>query len=128
MAIDDGRDGGYVSAGGVLALSGAALQEFLAAVLERTVPFRFTARGYSMHPFIRDADVITVSPLGGRAPRVGGHDGDAFGRSADVTQDQRQNTLSDAAETDEDDLARKFHMHFAAAHNLFPIFLTSLLR
>ncbi len=71
MAIDDGRDHGYVSAGGVLALSGVALQQFLAAVLERSVPFRFTARGYSMHPFIRDADVITVSPLGGRAPRVG---------------------------------------------------------
>ena len=62
----------YVAAAtGALTLSGAAMRDFLAAVLERGAPFRFTARGYSMHPFVRDADVITVSPLGGRAPRVG---------------------------------------------------------
>ena len=38
------------------------------------------------------------------APRVlGGDDGDALGRDADVTQDQRQDALADAAEADEDD-------------------------
>ena len=72
MQKGDAPAGEYVAAApGTLTLSGAAVREFLAAVLERGVPFRFTARGYSMHPFIRDADVITVSPLGGRAPRVG---------------------------------------------------------
>ena len=72
MHKHDARAGDYVAAAaGTLTLSGAAMREFLAAVLERGAPFRFTARGYSMHPFIRDADVITVSPLGGRAPRVG---------------------------------------------------------
>ena len=72
MQKNDTRGGEYVAAAaGTLTLSGAAVREFLAAVLERGAPFRFTARGYSMHPFIRDADVITVSPLGGRAPRVG---------------------------------------------------------
>jgi len=71
VANDDEADREYVSARGVLALSGAALRDFLAAVLERGAPFRFTARGYSMHPFIRDTDVITVSPLDGRVPHVG---------------------------------------------------------
>jgi GNAT superfamily N-acetyltransferase len=71
VANDDEADREYVSARGVLALSGAALREFLEAVLERGVPFRFTARGCSMYPFIKDADVITVSPLAGRASRVG---------------------------------------------------------
>jgi RimJ/RimL family protein N-acetyltransferase len=72
MQKHDEHAGEYVAAAaGTLTLSGAAMREFLAAVLERGAPFRFTARGYSMHPFIRDADVITVSPLGGRAPRVG---------------------------------------------------------
>lgn len=72
MQKHDTQAGEYVAAApGTLTLSGAAMREFLAAVLERGAPFRFTARGYSMHPFIRDADVITVSPLGGRAPRLG---------------------------------------------------------
>jgi RimJ/RimL family protein N-acetyltransferase len=72
MQNGDTRAGGYVAAAaGTLMLSGAAVREFLAAVLERGAPFRFTARGYSMYPFIRDADAITVSPLYGRAPRVG---------------------------------------------------------
>jgi hypothetical protein len=43
-----------------------ALQELLKAVLERGMPFRFEARGHSMHPFIRDRDVVTVAPLPAR--------------------------------------------------------------
>jgi hypothetical protein len=46
-----------------------------------------------------------------------GQDDDAIGRSANVAQDQWQDTLSDAAETHDYDLARKFHMHFVSAHN-----------
>ena len=71
MANDDDARREYVSAGGVLAISGAALREFLEAVLERGLPFRFKARGCSMYPAIKDRDVITVSPLAGRAPGVG---------------------------------------------------------
>jgi hypothetical protein len=41
------------------------------AVLARGVPFRFRARGWSMAPFIRDGDVITVSPLRHTLPGVG---------------------------------------------------------
>lgn len=47
------------------------MADFVAAVLERGVPFRFTARGSSMRPFIRSGDVLTLSPLRGRAPRLG---------------------------------------------------------
>jgi len=32
---------------------------------------RFQARGFSMHPFIRDFDVVTVSPLPRRSLRAG---------------------------------------------------------
>ncbi len=42
----------------------------MAAVLEKGRPFRFQARGLSMHPFIKDGDILTVSPLR-RALRVG---------------------------------------------------------
>lgn len=43
----------------------------LADVLARGVPFRFEARGYSMFPFIRDGDAVTIAPLRGRRARLG---------------------------------------------------------
>jgi signal peptidase I len=46
------------------------------AVLSRGVPFRFRARGGSMHPFVRDGDVVTVQPLG--KSRIGAGDIVAF--------------------------------------------------
>lgn len=52
----------YVQAGGVHALSGAALAGIARAVLSRGRPFRFHALGGSMSPFIRDGDVITLVP------------------------------------------------------------------
>ena len=67
----------YTVPGGVLSLSGPALREFLGAVLERDVPFRFAAEGSSMYPFIKDGDVITVESLPSssegrqRGPRLG---------------------------------------------------------
>ena len=53
----------YAVPGGVLALSGKALKEFLQAVLAKGASFRFKARGFSMHPFIQDGEVVTISPL-----------------------------------------------------------------
>ncbi len=44
------------------AISGAGFAALMAAVLEKGVPFRFTATGHSMTPFIREGDVITVAP------------------------------------------------------------------
>jgi len=57
--------------GDELPLSGPALAQLLDAVLQRGAPFRFCAKGWSMSPFIKDGDVITVSPLGERAPAIG---------------------------------------------------------
>lgn len=54
-----------------LPLSGVALLELMQAVLAKEVPFRFCARGWSMAPFIKDGDVITVSPFCNRKPGVG---------------------------------------------------------
>jgi len=54
-----------------LPLSGKALIELMQAVHAKGLPFRFSAGGYSMTPFIRDGDVITVSPLALHAPRRG---------------------------------------------------------
>jgi len=51
--------------GGVHSLSGQALQEFLQAVLAKGASFRFEARGLSMHPFIKDRELITISPVCG---------------------------------------------------------------
>jgi hypothetical protein len=54
-----------------LSLSGKALIELMRAVHAKGLPFRFTAGGHSMAPFIRDGDVIRVSPLGSREPGPG---------------------------------------------------------
>jgi len=49
----------------------AVIVELLRAVLDRGAPFRFEAPGFSMSPFVRDGDAITVSPLSDAAPRLG---------------------------------------------------------
>lgn len=57
-------DGSYVtSSREAHGMSGNAFAELMGAVLEKNVPFRFTASGSSMAPFIRDGDILTVSPL-----------------------------------------------------------------
>ena len=53
----------YAHAGGVHSLSGPALSEVSREVLARGHSFRFHARGTSMSPFIRNGDVITLSPF-----------------------------------------------------------------
>ena len=54
-----------------LPLSGQALLDLTRAVLARGKPIRFRARGWSMAPFIRDGDVITVAPLLQARPGIG---------------------------------------------------------
>ena len=54
-----------------ISLSGKALIELMQAVHAKGLPFRFNAGGHSMAPFIRDGDVICVSPLASRAPGLG---------------------------------------------------------
>lgn len=54
-----------------LALSSSALVELMKEVLKRGLPFKFQARGWSMTPFIRDGDVITIIPYSHDKPRLG---------------------------------------------------------
>jgi len=44
-------------------LNGAALTDLMTAVHEKNAPFRFRARGQSMHPVIRDGDIIVIAPI-----------------------------------------------------------------
>ena len=61
----------FSGAGGELSLSCPALVELIGAVLSKGAQFKFQAKGFSMSPFIRDGDVISVSPLNGFSPRFG---------------------------------------------------------
>ena len=54
-----------------LSLSGSAFIELLKAVLDKGTSFRFRAEGFSMHPFIRNGDLVTLSPLSNIMPRIG---------------------------------------------------------
>jgi len=54
-----------------LPLSGPALKELLQSVIQKGLPFRFKAGGFSMSPFIKDGDIVTVSALGEVPPRIG---------------------------------------------------------
>ena len=57
--------GARVVPGGEIALDGDDLAGLMRAVLEKGKAFRFEARGASMHPVIRDGDIVTVRPLAG---------------------------------------------------------------
>lgn len=52
-------------------LNGEALAEILSATFSKQACFRFKARGFSMFPFIRDNDILTVSPLSLIEPSFG---------------------------------------------------------
>lgn len=54
-----------------LSLSGETFIELSEAILDRRAALRFKARGFSMSPFIRDGDVLTVSSPEKSAIRYG---------------------------------------------------------
>ena len=56
---------------GVFSLPGDAFAELLQAVLSKGSLFRFQAKGFSMSPFIKDSDVVTVSPFLDATPQLG---------------------------------------------------------
>jgi len=58
--INDSR---YVVQGGQLSLSNRGQLELLMAMIENDAALRTTARGLSMHPFICDKDILTISPI-----------------------------------------------------------------
>lgn len=53
----------YAKSADELAVNGKGLLNLMTAVLDRGAAFRFKARGFSMAPFIRDGDIITVEPV-----------------------------------------------------------------
>ena len=55
----------YLSSADEVHISSKDLSELLASVLERQASFRFMAKGWSMSPFIKDGDIITISNLSG---------------------------------------------------------------
>ena len=71
MRFEEANPAPYTIRGEDLSLSGPGLVELLRAVLGKGVPFRFRVKGFSMHPFIKDGDVVTLSPLCVHSPRVG---------------------------------------------------------
>lgn len=46
-----------------LSLSNQDMAGLMEAVLSKKTPFRFSARGTSMAPFIKDRDILTVEPI-----------------------------------------------------------------
>ncbi|UCG43080.1 MAG: S24/S26 family peptidase [candidate division WOR-3 bacterium] len=60
-----------VRSGSEVQLPGTALVGLMRAVLARGLPFRFRARGWSMSPFIRDRDVITIVPVDSTSLKIG---------------------------------------------------------
>lgn len=61
----------YIRKSGEISLSGRALLELMRTILGRGFRFRFRARGWSMAPFIKDGDVITIAPLKNTLPGIG---------------------------------------------------------
>lgn len=52
-------------------LSGSTFTGLVKAILDQKAAVRFKARGFSMSPFIRDGDILTVSPLTASGIRFG---------------------------------------------------------
>ena len=61
----------FVKKGDELSLSGQPLKDLLRSVLDKGASFRFRAKGFSMSPFIKDGDVVTVAPMLGTASGLG---------------------------------------------------------
>ena len=71
QSFKEDRSSQYIFQGGELRLTNPGQLELLRAMMERGVPLRTMVRGFSMHPFIRDGDVLTISPVSGKNPSLG---------------------------------------------------------
>jgi len=54
-----------------ISLKGESLKSLLKEVIKRGKKFRFETKGFSMQPFIRHGDVLTLAPLSGREIHIG---------------------------------------------------------
>lgn len=71
MEIKHIKPGFSTVKGSELSLSGPALVHLLQAVLGEGALARFQAKGFSMAPFIKNKDVVTLSPLKETSPAMG---------------------------------------------------------
>jgi len=56
---------------GELSLSSQQLEKLMRGVLSKGACFRFQGKGFSMSPFIKDGDVLTIVPVQGSVPGFG---------------------------------------------------------
>jgi len=54
-----------------ISLSGESLIALIHTVVDEKKSFRFKVKGFSMSPFIKDGDIVTVSPLANSSVRIG---------------------------------------------------------
>jgi signal peptidase I len=54
-----------------LSLSSQHLEKLMRGVLSKGARFRFRSKGFSMSPFIKDGDVLTIAPVQGSSPGFG---------------------------------------------------------
>src|SRR4030042_747479 len=54
-----------------LSLSSQQLEKLMRGVLGKGTSFRFQGKGFSMSPFIKDGDVLTIASVRGGTPRFG---------------------------------------------------------
>jgi hypothetical protein len=54
-----------------LSLSSQQLEKLMRGVLGKGASFRFQSKGFSMSPFIKDGDLLTIVPLHQSTPRFG---------------------------------------------------------
>ena len=52
-------------------INGSDLIKLTKDILEKGLPIRLRASGFSMSPFIKSGDVITIIPLKNHLPRIG---------------------------------------------------------
>ena len=71
ISSSDITDSQYVSKSRELSLSNMGQLELLLAMAESGASLRTTVRGFSMHPFIRDKDILTISPIKEMQPSLG---------------------------------------------------------
>ena len=54
-----------------ISFSRAVISELIRATVSKKASFRFKVKGFSMTPFIKDDDVVTISPLSGASMMLG---------------------------------------------------------
>jgi signal peptidase I len=60
-----------IKRGKELSLSSLQFKKIMRGVLDKGASFRFQGKGYSMSPFIKDGDVLTIAPVQGATPGFG---------------------------------------------------------